>query len=458
MKHHLWEIYIGAQSKILYPLIRNINLSTAHNLRETLILIECDMLKQTEYASEKVIKELQKKKYNYIMNEVLQFPFWQQWFNLTRASFQDLENIDDIITMPIITKKDMQDFFSGGLVNEYTRSSACIPELTSGSTGEPFRFYLDRSNIPNRVARYRTRVTGWFGADKHYRLIRMCLKERVGFDNEGTPYKLRNRQNLKEELMGLHKYLSELPQDNAILLEISASYLRQLAEIIVENKSRTVNIAGFITFAESFYPGEDHIIKEMIQVPIRSHYTLREMSTVGQTCGQSPNDAFHINSEYYYVEVVDDSGERLENGNTGHVIITSLEGRATPFIRYDTGDIGYLVPDNCACGRTLPLLSVEGRKADVISLPDGRTVATLALFFIFNRRLAYIRQFQIIQKQPDSFLIKIIPNGHIGLPVIDGIRSDMIRILGEAVSIHIVLVSDIELSKGGKRIAFRKMF
>jgi hypothetical protein len=73
--------------------------------------------------------------------------------------------------------------------------------------------------------------------------------------------------------------------------------------------------------------------------------------------------AFHVNSDAVFVEVLDfRSGEPVEPGSAGRVVVTDLLNTAMPIIRYDIGDAG--VPggrSGCPCGRVTPRLQLVGR-------------------------------------------------------------------------------------------------
>ena len=68
------------------------------------------------------------------------------------------------------------------------------------------------------------------------------------------------------------------------------------------------------------------------------------------------------------VEIVDpDSGEPVENGDKGEMVVTMLQKEAMPMIRYRIRDISYLMEDECACGRTSPRIGrISGRSDDML--------------------------------------------------------------------------------------------
>lgn len=91
--------------------------------------------------------------------------------------------------------------------------------------------------------------------------------------------------------------------------------------------------------------------------------------------GECPaHNGLHLDL-YIIVEVVDpDSGEPVSPGAWGELVFTSLNREATPLIRYRSGDIGRLLPDEqCPCGLlpTRRIDHVSGRRDDMLFLGTG---------------------------------------------------------------------------------------
>ena len=71
----------------------------------------------------------------------------------------------------------------------------------------------------------------------------------------------------------------------------------------------------------------------------------------------------HLHDEMLHVEILDDAGQALPDGEVGEVVATTFGVEAMPLIRYRTGDCAALLRAACACGRTTPRLGpIVGRK------------------------------------------------------------------------------------------------
>jgi phenylacetate-CoA ligase len=79
-------------------------------------------------------------------------------------------------------------------------------------------------------------------------------------------------------------------------------------------------------------------------------------------------DGSHINEDHFLAEVVDpNTEERVDDGQEGVLLITTLTKQALPLVRYWTGDITSLRREPCGCGRTLTRMAlIKGRTDDML--------------------------------------------------------------------------------------------
>jgi phenylacetate-CoA ligase len=83
----------------------------------------------------------------------------------------------------------------------------------------------------------------------------------------------------------------------------------------------------------------------------------------------------HVWLDHHWVEVLDpDSGEPLGPGRRGTVVVTNLTLDRSLYVRFDTEDLGEILPGPCPCGRTHPRVELYGRLADCVRV-EGRLVA-----------------------------------------------------------------------------------
>ncbi len=97
---------------------------------------------------------------------------------------------------------------------------------------------------------------------------------------------------------------------------------------------------------------------------------LTEMGGVGTVGFECPErNGIHIWEDNYIVEIVDpETGERVEDGEEGEVVYTSINREAMPLLRYRSGEISAIVSrERCECGiEHLTIKRIRGRTDDTV--------------------------------------------------------------------------------------------
>lgn len=82
------------------------------------------------------------------------------------------------------------------------------------------------------------------------------------------------------------------------------------------------------------------------------------------------HNGLHIQEDHFLPEIIDPkTGEAVEEGEAGELVLTTLTREATPVLRFRTGDITILKTEECPCGRTLARMGrVLGRADDMLKV------------------------------------------------------------------------------------------
>lgn len=95
-------------------------------------------------------------------------------------------------------------------------------------------------------------------------------------------------------------------------------------------------------------------IKKEYGKPLLEIYGLESVFGMGIGSECHYNNGLHLQEDCFYPEIIDPmSGQVLDIGERGELVLTSLSLEAMPIIRYRTGRHGYLDNNQCPCGRTL---------------------------------------------------------------------------------------------------------
>ena len=82
----------------------------------------------------------------------------------------------------------------------------------------------------------------------------------------------------------------------------------------------------------------------------------------------------HLHPDLAIVEIVDSGGRNLSMGEIGEVVVTPLQIKGTPLVRFKTGDISFLINKPCSCGmKSLRLGPILGRKKQMMKV-SGTTL------------------------------------------------------------------------------------
>jgi len=89
---------------------------------------------------------------------------------------------------------------------------------------------------------------------------------------------------------------------------------------------------------------------------------------IAYQCSEMRGARHHTVDDFNFIEIVDDDGRRVPDGEPGRILITSLLKFAFPLIRYEIGDSGRLLTTGCPCGRSARLLEHLGRSDDTLCM------------------------------------------------------------------------------------------
>lgn len=98
-------------------------------------------------------------------------------------------------------------------------------------------------------------------------------------------------------------------------------------------------------------------------------YGALEAAPIAFECHQK--GGYHVAHGHVFMEVVDrKTGEPLPAGEMGVIVVTELTRWASPMIRYQTGDIGFIDDKKCQCGLELPRMVLRGRDEDQVIIRE----------------------------------------------------------------------------------------
>ncbi|MBQ6352385.1 MAG: AMP-binding protein [Lentisphaeria bacterium] len=173
-----------------------------------------------------------------------------------------------------------------------------------------------------------------------------------------------------ENVVGVPSFLAKLGQYLADR-DIDAGCIRRLVCIGEPARNRKLEPTPLGAKLDGFWPGAVH-----------STYASSEIVTSFTEC--SARCGGHPPADLAVVEILDDAGERVPDGEAGEVTVTPLQVTGMPLVRFRTGDVSFIIPEPCPCGRgTLRLGPILGRKAQMLKV-RGTTLFPNAFFNVLD--------------------------------------------------------------------------
>ncbi len=251
----------------------------------------------------------------------------------------------------------------------------------------------------------------------------------------------------------LQNVLQKVANKKRLFIAGYPSVINQLAKASLESKIKP-NVTGVICFGDKLFGS----YKDTIHTAFGKDITL--VDTYGCAEGllmacKSDLDYYYIMSPHVYIEVVDDEGKAVEDGEMGHVLATCLTNKAMPLLRYKLGDLAIKLPKEDYPDKRLlnyPLLQkVIGRETDIVKTTKGITLNIHSFTGVLEYYQA-IKQYKIIQNDLESIIIEYIVDGkhQFELSVLVDIKEKLNTLTNNCLNITFREVQIIKPTKSGK--------
>ena len=301
------------------------------------------------------------------LNRVLQHA-QSSAFYAARLPSAPLRSLEELQQVPFTTKEDVRRQSPRGLV--------CVPDSdllqyheSSATTGAPVSIWFSERDLAEIRSHFAELGAGFTRGDRA--LIRfpyalstighfyhMAVQHKgacvIPADSRSSITPLRRVVDLMQRLQ--ITVLATIPQSAVMLAE--AAEMAGLDPRRDFPHLRTICCAG-----EPLTPHRRALLEELWGVRAFDNYGMTETGPQAMDCAEG---RMHPWEDEFLMEVLDDRREReVAPGETGQLVVTSLTRRATPMIRYLTGDRVRRLEQPCACGRSTTL-EIRGRAEETV--------------------------------------------------------------------------------------------
>ena len=312
---------------------------------------------------------------------------------------------------PVLTKEEIRQQPERFLAEGWQQRPHST-NVSSGTTGTPFRFYVDHQSISLALAaqyhflekighRWGRPILSLWGNPRSYAKERHWLK-RVGnwLRNERVfpSFTLKNPEAF-EALWRL--YLRVRP---ALLYGYSKA-LYAFALYLEDRGAEVPPPRAIVATSETLFPHERERIERVFRAKVHGQYGFGEILSVAYQC---PHGYYHTVEPHVVVE----TRERpdIADPRVREFVVTDLDNRVMPFIRYAPGDLLVLGEEPEACGWPgWTFQEVLGRTSDLIRTPAGGYVTIPSFFGVDTvKDIPDLRKYQVIQRDLTHFELKLV--------------------------------------------------
>ena len=316
----------------------------------------------------------------------------------------DIKTLQDIERLPVVYKEDLLEFSEGERTNRRVAGAGHgVRITTSGSTGAPFEFDIERKYDKWRKAQYlRPYVTN--GRRPWHTVLRFTtlLDDSPAGRSRWRPFPERQIDCMSS----VSSQISELRERRPIFVQGYPSVLRCLAFELLARRTETPYVRTVFTDSELLTPDTRALIEKAFNAPVLDVFGSFETDNIAYQCSRDSD--YHVTTDSVIAEVID-AGEPVSDGD-GDLVVTVLRSRMTPFIRYNLRDQVRLLESSCDCGRQFPLMKiVAGRSVDLVVCRDGTRESPMSMTYSMVQFSDFIREYQIAQNDVDRFTVRLVP-------------------------------------------------
>lgn len=359
-------------------------------------------LLQSEFASREELNSIKKRKLKALFQAAQSAPYWTNILDSDIVETLDCKGVQAALeSLPVLTKAVILE----GAQNMWSsHEQNYITATTGGTTGHPLTIRRDKkSNAYTKSAFWRGRLS--WGIRPSHRMVYLIsfgtasflgnLKMWLGNKRSGDAF-----PSSQEDVQKVQKLLRRFRPK---ALEGFATGL--LASAKDQALAGSIKIPVIISTGEMLYGHQRKQLEAFYQGKVYTYYGSNEVGSIAYEC---EHQQLHVCEEHVVVETVNEQGQQVMN-EEGVVLVTDLDNRAMPLIRYQLGDTATLSDAPCACGRkSLIIAELMGRSQDFLSASNGNKLQATQLS-AYLKDLKHIGQIQFIQVAENQ--IKLLFSG-----------------------------------------------
>lgn len=322
-----------------------------------------------DYLPQDKMKELQLERLKWSVDRSYNnVEFYRNKMNEVGMTPDKIRTLEDIKNLPFMYKADLRDTYPTGLFASPMQDIVRL-HASSGTTGKPIVVAYTKRDIEIWASAV-MRALASAGLSNQdivqisfgYGLFTGGLGVHYGTEALGATVIPASGGNTERQIM--------LMKDFGVTgVLCTPSYFMHLCEKAAEMgvDIRDLPLRTGVFGAEPWTQAMRERIESMANIRAYDIYGLSEITGPGVACACQEREGLHFFEDLFYPEIINpETLEVLPDGETGELVITTLAKEAMPMIRYRTRDITRIIPERCACGRTVRRIDrFKGRSDDM---------------------------------------------------------------------------------------------
>jgi phenylacetate-CoA ligase len=267
----------------------------------------------------------------------------------------DVKSLEDVARLPFMQKTDLRDNYPYGLFATPMKDVVRL-HASSGTTGKPIVVGYTRDDIDlwSRLMLRSFVATGMHAGDVlqnafGYGLFTGGLGAHYGAERLGATVIPISGGHTQRQIMVMKDF-------GVTAICCTPSYFLHLIEEVHASNLRfdALGLKIGIFGAEPWTEGMRAHIQRETGIRAYDIYGLSEILGPGVAIECAHQAGLHLFEDQFLMEIVDPQTDQVRSeGEVGELVITTLTKQAFPMIRYRTHDLTSIIPEPCACGRTI---------------------------------------------------------------------------------------------------------
>ena len=310
---------------------------------------------------------------------------------------EDIRRLDDLRQLPFTTPAELEASYPLGMLAAPIEEIACTHSVTA-QDGKPCVAAYTQPDL-EVWAELSARVLSMAGVKKSsvvqvafdHGLLAESFGMHLGVERIGArlmPDSVSDKRRQAQLIADLGTtHLACTPRYALHVIDAAASFGMRLGRTRLE-----AGILGGEPWSERLRQQ----IESGLGAPTFDHYGPAEILPAAVAAECDMRDGLHLFQDHIIAEVVKpDSGEPVEAGATGELVITTLTLTGSPVLRYRTGDRTTITHHPCACGRTFARMGRITSRAGQPLLIRGTPISPERIEQVLTDAAGHVPPYQV---------------------------------------------------------------